>query len=187
MRTKLIESNKPERYIHNVRNVDTSAAAATIPVGSPLILNLSNTPQPPTYTNGLQAGWEDGLQVVLPNTAGAANSGEFFYGFATAPIIVQQLGETMVHGVGKSAVFRASRANTTLPWASGASSPGFGLGLSVDTVNNAFATIAGTATTNTVAVATLLDDLTTYASSASNATDSRLVLTQLCRTFIRQM
>lgn len=184
MRAKLIESNKPEHYIHPVRNVDTTPQALTIPIGSPLILNLSNTPQPPTYTNGLQAGWEDGLQVVLPASAGATVTSEFFYGVATMPIVFQQLGNTMVHGVCQAAVFRQSRAATTSPWTAGASAPGFGLGLSVDTVNNCFQ-LAGT---NTAAAAcTLLDDLKSYASSASNPADTRLVLTTLGRTFVRQM
>lgn len=190
MRAKLIESNKPEHYIHPVRNVDTTPAALTIPVGSPLILNLSATPQPPVYTNGLPAGWEDGLQVVLPVSAAATNANNptnFFYGVAMGPIIFQQLGESMLHGVCMAAVFRASRANTTLPWASGASVPGFDVGLSVDTVNNCFNTI-GTSTAALPAPAAMcLDNLTTYASSASNATDTRLVLTQLCRAFVRQM
>lgn len=185
MRAKLIESNKPEHYIHPVRNVDTSAAAAQIPVGSPLILNLSNTPQPPTYTNGLQPGWEDGLQIVLPNTAGAANCAEFFYGFATAPILVQQLGESMLHGVGKAAVFRASRAATTANWPAVASSAGFGQVLICDTTNNCF-NVVGTGTVTTPAC-TLLDDFPALASSASNATDTRTVLTSLLRAFIRQM
>lgn len=183
MRTKLILSNKPERYIHNVRNMDTTPQGATISVGSPLVLNLSAIPQPPVYTNGLQAGWEDGLQVVLPASAGAANTGMFFYGFSVEPIIAQQLGETLVHGVGQAAVFVQSRANSTAPWVSGASSAGFGLGLSVDTINNCFQT--GTATTPPAAY--LVGNISSYASSASNPADTRLVLTQLCRAFVRLM
>lgn len=186
MRTKLIESNKPEKYIHSVRNVDTTPMGATIAVGSPLVLNLSNVPQPPVYTNGLPAGWEDGLQVVLPATAGATNAHTFFYGVATGPIIAQQLGETMVHGVCQAAVFRQSRANTTSPWTAQASAPAFGLGLDVDTVNNCFSTIASTATPSTGLLA-MVDDLKAVASSASNPSDTRLVLTQLSRAFIRQM
>jgi hypothetical protein len=182
MRTKLIESNKPEKYIHSVRNVDTSPQGATIAVGSPLILNLSNVPQPPTYQNGLPAGFEDGLQVVLPAMAGAANAAEFFYGVATGPIIFNQLGESMVHGVAQAAVFRQTRANTTSPWTAQASAAGFGLALGPDVVNNCFATV-----TAATGVATLVDDFKAVASSASSPGDTRLVLTQLSRTFVRQM
>jgi hypothetical protein len=183
MRTKLIESNKPEKYIHSVRNVDTSPQGATIAVGSPLILNLSNVPQPPTYQNGLPAGFEDGLQVVLPATAGAANAAEFFYGVAAGPIVFNQLGETLVHGVCMAAVFRQSRANTTSPWTAQVSAPGFGLTLGPDVVNNCFATV----TAASAGVAFQVDDLKAVASSASNAGDTRLVLTQLSRAFVRQM
>jgi hypothetical protein len=183
MRTKLIESNKPEKYIHSVRNVDTSPQGATIAVGSPLVLNLSNVPQPPTYQNGLPAGFEDGLQVVLPGTAGSANSGSFYYGVAAGPIVFNQLGETIVHGVAQAAVFRQSRASTTAVWTAGASAAGFGFPLGLDTVNNCFS--VGTAAGSGPIV--LVDDLKSYASSASSPGDTRLVLTALSRSFIRQM
>ena len=184
MRTKLIESNKPERYIHAVRNADTSAAGATIAVGTPLVLNLSATPQPPTYSNGLPAGWEDGLQVVLPNTAGATNTGSYFYGIAIGPIVYPQYGESMVHGVAQGSIVRATRSATTVSWASAASSSCAGFSLTVDTVNNAFG-IGGSAGTRTDIV--ILDNLATMAGSATNATDTRLAATVLQRVFVRLM
>lgn len=187
MRTKLIESNKPEKYIHNVRNVDTTPAGAVIPTGSPLVLNLTATPQPPTYSNGLPAGWEDGLQVVLPASASNAMVGAFFYGVATSPIAAQQLGETMVHGVAQAAVLRSTRANTTSNWPSVASAPGYLLGLSVDTTANAFVTIAGTATNAPAPSAILVDDLKTLASLASSPADTSTVRTSLARSFVRIM
>jgi hypothetical protein len=184
MRTKLIESNKPEKYIHNVRNVDTSTSGLTIPVGSPLVLNLSATPQPPVYTNGLPAGWEDGLQVVLPSTGGASVA-QFTYGVATSPIIFQQLGESMVFGVAQAAYLRTTRANSTLPWTAVPSSAGFGQVVMADTVNNVLLPI-GTVTPATT-FGTLLDNMPALASSASSPTDTRTAITQLLRTFIRQM
>lgn len=182
MRAKLIESNKPEHYIHPVRNVDTTPAALTIPTGSPLILNLSATPQPPTPQNG-PPGWEDGIQVVLPATAGTANCNLFYYGIATGPIIYPALGESLVHGVGMALVVRATRSATTVPWASIASVSNADQALTIDTVNNAF----GTAASSASAWYVLLDNLTTMASSATNATDTRLAVTQLARSFVRIM
>ena len=52
MRTKFIESNKPEKYIHMVRNVDTGSVTSitsitnSIPAGTPVILNLGATAEP---------------------------------------------------------------------------------------------------------------------------------------------
>lgn len=185
MRTKLIESNKPEKYIHSVRNADTSPAALTIPTGTPLILNLSATPQPPVYTNGLPAGWEDGLQVILPSSSNAANSAEFYYGVATGPIIVQQLGETLVHGVVPAAFLRTTRASSNVAWTAVPSSAGFGQVLTIDTVNNVCMP-AGTVT-YPATFGTMLDNFPAMASSASSPTDTRTAITQLLRIFVRQM
>ena len=186
MRTKLIESNKPEKYIHNVRNVDTSPAAATIPQGTPLCLNLSATPQPTVYSNGLPAGWEDGLQVVLPSTGGFVGAQLFFYGVAAGPILAQQLGETVMFGVCQAAVARGTRSATTASWASGASVAVASNFLVVDTTNNCFIT-AASVSTGALASLVLLDNLPTYAGSASSPGDTRTTLTQLARAFVRIM
>lgn len=187
MRTKLVETNKPEKYMHVVRNVDTSAAAATIPVGTPLILNLSATPQPPTYTNALPAGWEDGLQVVLPGTAGASAT-LYYYGVATIPIIYQQLGESMVHGICQALIVRGTRSATTASWASSATASISGNGLTIDTVNNAFGTITlASLNGHSITPILVVDNLATAAGSATNATDTRTAATALVRAFVRQM
>jgi hypothetical protein len=185
VRTKLIESNKPEKYIHNVRNVDTSPQGLTIPTGSPLVLNLSSVPQPPTYTNSLPAGWEDGLQVVLPNTAGVNPTQLFFYGVATGPILVQQLGEAVVFGVCQAAVIRGTRSATTAPWPSGASAAVASNFLVIDVPNNAFATAASVSSVEATII--LLDNFTSYSSSASSAGDTRTAFSQLARAFVRLM
>lgn len=186
MRTKLIESNKPEKYIHNVRNVDTTPQALTIPQGTPLCLNLSSVPQPTVYSNGLPAGWEDGLQVVLPSTGGFIGSQLFFYGVAAGPIIAQQLGETVMFGVCQAAVVRGTRSATTAPWASGASAAVASNFLVVDTANNAFIT-AASVSTGALASVVLLDNLPSYTSSASSAGDTRTAFSQLARAFVRIM
>lgn len=189
MRSKLIESNKPEHYIHSVRNADTSAAAQTIPTGTPLVLNVTATPQPSTYSNGLPAGWEDGLQVVLPSTAGASSDTLFNYGVAVAPIVYPQLGASMVHGVCQGLVNRGTRSATTANWGASASASGWGDALTINTANNAYDTLA---ISNTIhgyspAPALLLDNFASVASSASNSTDTRTVIQQLMRCFVRQM
>jgi hypothetical protein len=186
MRTKLIETNKPERYIHAVRNVDTSPAAVVIPLGTPLVLNLSVVPQPPTYTNSLPAGWEDGLQVVLPSTGGFAASQLYFYGISVGPIAFNQLGETMMQGVCLASVVRATRAGTsgTNSWASGASVAAASNFLVIDTLNNAFITQSSASTGWPVI---LIDNLPTFAGSATATTDTRTAITQLLRAFVRNM
>lgn len=187
MRTKLIESNKPEKYVHSVRNVDTSAAATLIPVGTPLVLNLGPTPQPPTYQNGLPAGWEDGLQVVLPSTGGV-NAPLYYYGVAVAPIAYAQLGESLVHGMAQVLVVRATRSATTASWASASSVSVAGDGLTIDTANNAFGTITlSSLNGHSITPSVLVDNFTTMAGSASNATDTRTAVSILLRAFIREM
>lgn len=184
MRTKLIESNKPEKYIHSIRNVDTSAAGATIPAGSPLVLNLSGTPQPSTYQNGLQPGWEDGLQVVLPNTAGATNTGTYFYGIAAGPVLYQQYGESMVHGVAQGLIVRGTRSATSASWASSASSSCAGFSITVDTANNAFGVAAAAGTRTDIVI---VDNLASAAGSATNASDTRTAAVTMQRVFVRLM
>jgi hypothetical protein len=179
MRTKLIESNKPEKYIHSVRNADT----VSIPAGTPLVLNLSATPQPPTYTNGLAPGWEDGLQVVMPSTAGAQNANLFYYGVAVNAIAPGQYGEALVFGVYQGLIVRQTRAGTTVSWSVTPAVTVSGYALAVDPVNNAFDIGTGTA----LGVPVLLDNLASSPGSATNATDTRLAITQLARIFVREM
>lgn len=204
MRTKLVESGKPEKYIHSVRN---SEASASIPQGTPLVLNLSGTPQPTTYQNGLPAGVEDGLQVVLPSTAGAWSSLFLDYGVALNTIGNQQLGESIVHGVCTNAlVVVHTRAASTDSW-SAVATQAASLLLSIGTVNNAFETVASTlgytfsetggATSSGSGnfslpnspsfVAILLDSITTLAGSASATSDTRTAITMLKRVFLRRM
>jgi hypothetical protein len=180
MRAKVIETNKPEHYIHAVRNADTSTQALIIPTGTPLILNLSATPQP---SGGSPPGWEDGLQVVLPSTAGASNSSLYYYGIASGPIPYPTLGESLVHGVGYALVVKATRSATSASWGSASSVAGAGLALTIDTTNNAFGSGASSASYPFI----LLDNFASYAGSASNTSDTRLAITQLMRCFVRVM
>ena len=111
MRTKLVETPRPERYIHVVFNAE---ATAQIPRGAPCILNLSQVPQPTTGTDAYPAGYQDGLQVVLPSSSSATLSNYLLYGVAMANITAQQLGESQVHGLVNFALVNlGTRASST--------------------------------------------------------------------------
>jgi len=202
MRTKFVESNKPEKYIHNVRNVDSGSVSSistvsnSIPAGTPVILNLSATAQPTTYQNGLPAGFEDGLQVCLPVSA-ANNMGLdaalavqlFHYGCAIGNIPYNALGEVMVHGVYPSALItRATRSASTASWSSSASVAGGQL-LTVDTINNAYTTLATASATHQLSMLPvfLLDSIASFSASASNSSDTRTAMITTQRVFIREM
>jgi hypothetical protein len=203
MRAKLIESNKPEHYIHAVRNVDSGSVSSistvfnSIPQGTPVVLNLSQTAQPPTYQNGLPAGFEDGLQVCLPVSAannmslGSALSLELFhYGIAVGNIAYNALGEVMVHGVYPFALFvRATRSASSASWSSSASLAGSSVLLSIDSLNNAYTTVATTAASNALSNVPvyLLDSIASFAASASATSDTRTAMITTQRVFIREM
>lgn len=188
MRTKLVETNKPEKYIHTVRNAE---ASATIKAGTPVVLNLSTAAQPTTYQNGLPAGFEDGLQVVLPSTGGAVAAQCFYYGVACADILAGQLGEVTVFGVVASAIItRATRAGTSTSnsWSSSDSIAG-SVALAIDTANNAFktgasATGVGFSPGN---LAILLDSVSSITASATATSDTRTAITTSARVFVRMM
>jgi hypothetical protein len=188
MRIKLSENPRPEFIIGAVRNSEVSA---NIPKGTPLILNLSSAAQPTTAGDGFQAGYEDGLQVVLPGTAGANPSANFLFGVAVDTILNGQLGEAMMYGVIPYAlVVRATRAASTNSWSSSASSSlAGGFLLAVDTLNNAFSTYASTASLvqpNQWGLV-CVDSFSSVPASASATSDTRTALIQGYRTFVRLM
>lgn len=212
MRAKFIESNKPEKYIHAVRNVDQGSVSSittvtnSIPAGTPLLLNLGPTLNPSTNQNSLSAGFEDGLDVVLPvsaaNSTVAGQLGATYvmnylhYGVAVGNIGYNQLGEAMVHGVYPYALLvRATRAASTNSWSSSYSVAASVAYLSIDTINNAYTTYASAAaaTSNATLPATsvlpvfLLDNITSITSSASNTSDTRTAILTQQRVFIREM
>lgn len=188
MRINLTENNRPESVIASVRNGE---ASANIPTGTPLILNLSSAAQPTTASDGRGVGFEDGLQVVLPATAGANPSLNFVYGVALGQILNNQLGEALITGVASFAlVTRATRAASTNSWSSSASSSlAGGFLLSVDTLNNAFVTYASTASLQQQHQGdmVMLDSFNSMAASASATTDTRTANLIGYRAFIRLM
>lgn len=192
MRTKLIETNKPEKYANVVRNAET----VSIPRGTPLVLNLSGTPQPSSYQNGLPAGAEDGLQVVLPSSGGAFASNYYDYGVAYADILAGQLGDALIDGVVQALVIMNTRSASDANWATSASQAASVL-LVINTVANAFSQIAssGTAASNTTIssyasdfIAVLIDSYATQVTASStNTADTRTLSTALRRCFLRRM
>lgn len=202
MRTKFTESNKPEKYIHNVRNVDTGSVTSittvfnSIPMGTPVLLAVGATPQPSTYQNGLPAGFEDGLQVVLPTTgcntaglAGALSAQLMHYGVAISSIAYGQLGEVMVHGVFPYALFvRATRSASSASWSSSASLAAGQL-LTVDSINNAYTVLATANATHQLSMLPvfLLDSIASMAASATATSDTRTAIITQQRVFVREM
>ncbi len=186
MRVNATETNRPEKQIASVRNSETSAS---IPKGSPLILNLTSAAQPTSGADGFSAGYEDGLQVVLPGTAGANPSANFLYGVALDNILNGQLGESQIFGVVPYAlVLRATRAASSDSWSSSASSSlAGGFLLNVNTANNCFATFASTASLvqpNQWAVI-MLDSIASMAASATATSDTRTANIVGYRAFVR--
>lgn len=196
MRAPLTEAGR-NLYIHQVRNVDTSSTQRTdagINKGTPLVLNLSATAQP-AAGNGYTAGAEDGLQVILPSTAGANPTAHLQYGVAMNTIASQQAGESMVHGVCQ-AVFEIilTRTSTNSVWASYASINSNFM-LSIDTVNNGFNTYTSLAANQFQPPVVLLDTIasaTTLASTFTGTNSLASTLTSYCstilaRVFVRMM
>lgn len=202
MRISLTETNRPDRIVAAVRN---SEATADIPKGTPLILNLSKAAQPTTANDGAAIGYEDGLQVVLPATATATPTYMFPYGVATDIIKNNQLGASQIFGViAYALVLRATRAASTDSWTSSnsASSVG-GYFLSIDTVNNCFATLTPSSISlanassivtsgaidiqRTPPIAMLLDSFASFSASASATSDTRTAMINGYRAFIRMM
>jgi hypothetical protein len=181
--------------MQQVMNLDTSgtqnSTTSQINIGTPLVLNLSSTAQPTTSGDGFAAGYQDGLQVVLPSTAGSPNSLFFAYGVAMANILPDVIGEAMVFGVCK-AVFEIilTRTSTTSVWASYAALT-IPYQLSIDTANNAFATYSSAPIAGIFqAGAVLLDSIASFTTNASTIGVSSLTSycsTLLARVFIRQM
>jgi hypothetical protein len=171
MRFKQV-GNKADSVLMVIRNAETSA---TIPIGSPVTLVLNGT--------------NDGLDVVLPNTAADAKNGAFKYGIATSSILAGAYGESLVFGFTSYALMtRMTRAATTDSWTSSQSVQS-GIALGWESINNALVMNAsmvgslGTLQANCV----LASSLASSAASASATTDTRTAITNAVRVFVRMM
>lgn len=174
MRAKYTGS-RPDRVIMNVQN---NEASASIPRGTPVILSATGV-----------AATDDGLDVVLPATAGNVNSYGLRYGVLTSTLVAGQNGESILFGVAPFAlVTRATRAASSDSWTSSASIAS-GVALGIDTLNNAFligASIAASIATNHID-AVLMDSIASFAASATATTDTRTLMTSGQRVFVRMM
>lgn len=174
MRAKYV-GNKADRIIMNVKNTETSVS---IPRGTPVILNMTGT---------LAA--DDGLGVCLPATAGSANSFGLKYGIVTDTLVTNQLGESILFGMANyTLITRMTRAASSDSWTSSASVAS-GVGLGIDTINNAMllgATVAGSIASNAM-LAILVDSLASSAASATATSDNRTAITNAARVFVRML
>jgi hypothetical protein len=174
MRAKYV-GNKADKIILNVQNTEVSA---NIPKGTPVILKLSDTAQT-----------DDGLDVVLPSTAGSSLSYSLKFGVLTDSLTPGSYGESILFGVANYAlVTRMTRAASTDSWTSSASTIS-GVGLGIDTLNNAFVpggTVVGSIASN-IMVAIMLDSWASSAASASSTADTRTAITNGNRVFVRMM
>lgn len=164
--------NKRDSVYTVIRNAE---ATLSIPAGTPVTLVMNGT--------------NDGLDVVLPNTAGDAKNGAFRYGVATSALVAGNYGEAIVYGFCPYALItRATRAATSDSWTSSASSAS-GVALGYESVNNAFqvnASMVGSLGT-LKAGAVLVDSIASMAASATATTDTRTAITVGVRAFIRMM
>lgn len=164
--------NKADIIAVNIKNAE---ASATIPRGTPVILVLNAT--------------DDGLAVVLPSTAGAALSFNARLGVATAAITATQYGEAIAFGyVAYALITRMTRAASSDSWTSSASAAS-GIGLGIDTLNNAFLLGASRAGSLVSAAdnAWLVDSLASSAASATTTADTRTAITNGVRVFVRML
>lgn len=185
-RHAITEVPRPDFYIVSIRNAE---ATATIPKGTPVLLNLTSAAQPTAGADGYAAGYEDGLQVVLPSSGSANRALNFAYGIALGDYLAGFNGRAQVFGVNSYALFvRATRAASTNSWSSSASaSQDGGYYLSIDTVNNAFASVASAISFNISLQAIMLDSIASMAASASNTSDARTANIVPVRAFVRMM
>lgn len=171
MRINTVVGDKSDHVAVMVKN---NEASASIPVGSPVMLNMNAT--------------DDGIGVVLPSGS-AAKAHSYFYGVVTRTIAAGERCESIVYGFCQNIVLlRQTRAASTDAFSS--NSDGFLTGtlLNVDTVNNAFSTSGGTqAKSAFLPFAVLAASVASWASSASATSDTRTAITVTSKAFLRAM
>jgi hypothetical protein len=167
MRAKYV-GNKADKIIFNIKNVE---AVSTVPLGAPVVFNLSVT-----------SSADDGLGVVLPSTAGALKYNLLAGVNLSYQLAVNQMGEAILFGYSPKTLVKVNtRAASTDTWASVASVAS-GVLLTPDFTHNAWQTLANVAAESRPNLI-LLDDIATVASAASTAGGSALVSTRMHRAF----
>ena len=171
MRFKSVGNKRDSCYVV----IKNGEASATIPQGSPVTLLFN--------------GVEDGVQVVLPSTAGDAKNGSFKYGIATAALAAGAYGEAQIFGYCPYALMtKMTRAASTDSWTSSQSSAS-GIALGWESINNALAGNASmVGSLGTLgAAAVLAASLASSAASASGTGDTRTAITNAVKVFVRMM
>lgn len=144
---------------------------ATIPLGTPVVLVMNGT--------------NDGLDVVLPSTAGASKMHALAFGVSIGVVAPTQFGEALIFGTHNSAVLtRQTRSASTVTWNSEATIASWVL-LNIESVGNGFQTGATLASTNFLPFAVLAQSLASYASSATAVSDTRTAITAAVKAFLR--
>lgn len=158
-------------------------ASTSLVKGQPVILTLDGT--------------EDGLAVVLPSTAGATKL-NFGYGVVSDDTVATgALGNVQRMGICLyNILVRATRAASSDSWTSSQSIASAVL-LTIETVNNGWATQAstrsiastvnGTVTDFAQAMAFLAETVASMAASATATSDTRTVITQAVKAFLKML
>lgn len=171
MRIKTI-GNKGDSALIVVRNADT----ASMPIGTPVIFAMNGT--------------NDGLDVVLPATAGASKVQAMLCGIIATPggVAVNTTGEVVAYGLHTATVLtRQTRSASTVSWASEASIASY-VQLQPETVANGMQTVGGTVAASAfIPYGILVQSLASYSSSASSTADTRTAITAAVRAFFRIM
>lgn len=181
MRAKYV-GNKADKLSAVIRNAE---ASSTINRGMPVVLNMNGT--------------NDGLDVVLPSTAGAVKTAAFRYGVALTDLNPGDIGEAMMFGECDFVrLTLQTRANTSGGSSfSTADTVALGLILTIVTQANAFSTAAVTVAAASSADQTLSlgnqdyarigQSLASAAGIATTSTETRTAITQGVKAFLRMM
>lgn len=171
---------KYQTVIVQVKNEDS----VTIPNGTPVAFVFNGT--------------DDGLAVVLPNTAGAAKATTLFAGvveFAgSTGLPVSSVGDAFFFGMVTNAIVElVTRSATSAVWPSYAALA-VGDEFAIDTINNAFTDVATGASSAFLAFAvngSVIASATTQASTSTiaslSAYNASTVLLTRTKSFIRAM
>lgn len=160
----------PEKKIIQVKNDES----AQIAVGTPVAFVMDGT--------------DDGFAVVLPATAAAAKATTLLAGIVIQdplPTALPKIGLAQIYGLCENAnVLRQTRAATTDSFAS---APAVAVGdkMVVETAYNCVSRSAAGAQSDVMAGIAAAQTLASLASSASNATDTRLAITTTMKVFLR--
>jgi hypothetical protein len=169
MQAKII-GNKPERLSIPVINTET----AEIEVGVPVVFAANGT--------------DDGVAVCLPASKTAAYADTLFAGIVVEknlPIVLPKTGKAQVYGVcPTSRICRQTRAATTDSFST---APAIAIGdiFLVNTVVNALSRSAAGAASQAPGRIHAFQTVASAAGVASNATDTRTLVTSNIKTFIR--